>query len=140
TLDYMKEVAASAMDAVGSIGQAAGEVAAAGANKATGTSNYVGKNLLKGSADSLRDTMTEGGKAAVADSQAQGDFFKAVLTGDTSGVKLPNNSSGYGMLAANLLGMMAPTLIPVFGQAGKAASLAEAAGALRTAVKAGDWA
>lgn len=132
--DYLKELAASAIDAVGSGLQFVGEGAAAIANSATDSEDYVGKNILKPVSESVRGSMSEGGKLARQSSAIEGDFLD-VLQGDTSSVKLPESGEGWGMLFASGLGSLATVLIPYVGQIGKAAKIN---GALEVAKAAND--
>ncbi|WOB06453.1 LPD38 domain-containing protein [Piscinibacter gummiphilus] len=127
--DYAKELGASAVDALGSVLQLPGEIAAAAANKATGTEDYEGFNPLKGFAESIRGSMTEGGKRARLEAAIKGDFF------DPSTWETPPTAQGWGMVAANGFGSLAATLLPFVGQAGKLAQLSRAA---RAAEAAGD--
>lgn len=129
--DALKEVLASGTSAVGDIAHAGGEVLAAGANAATGLPDYSGFNPLKGSAESIRSTMTPGGTAARED-QATGDLDPATW-------QFPKTASGWVMSAANTFGSLAPALIPMIGPAARAAKLYEAGSlALKTAQAAGD--
>lgn len=132
--DYFKELAASAIDAVGSGVQFVGEGAAAVANEVTDSEDYVGKNILKPVSESVRGSMSEGGKLARQSSAIEGDFLD-VLQGDTSSVKLPESGEGWGMLFASGLGSLATVLIPYVGQIGKAAKIN---GALEVAKAAND--
>lgn len=132
--DYFKELAASAIDAIGSGVQFVGEGVAAAANKATDSEDYVGKNILKPVSESIRGSMSEGGKLARRSSAIEGDFLD-VLQGDTSSVKLPESGEGWGMLFASGLGSLATVLIPYVGQIGKAAKIN---GALEVAKAAND--
>ena len=132
--DYFKELAASAIDAVGSGVQFVGEGAAAVANEVTDSEDYVGKNILKPVSESVRGSMSEGGKMARQSSAIEGDFL-GVLQGDTSSVKLPESGEGWGMLFASGLGSLATVLIPYVGQIGKAAKIN---GALEVAKAAND--
>ncbi|MEN9316587.1 MAG: hypothetical protein RIS35_2980, partial [Pseudomonadota bacterium] len=125
--DYLKEFGASAVKAVGSIGQGIGEVAAFAANKITGTEDYEGKNLLDPVAEAIRGTMTPGGKDARAASEVRGDVFKP------STYDLPDTGEGWGMLLASSLGNLAVSIVPVFGQVGKVSQLTKAAEAARAA-------
>ncbi|MDB5814417.1 MAG: hypothetical protein JWN23_1534 [Rhodocyclales bacterium] len=129
--DALKEVLASGTSAVGDIAHAGGEVLAAGVNAATGLPDYSGFNPLKGTAESIRSTMTPGGTAARED-QATGDLDPATW-------QFPKTASGWVMSAANTFGSLAPALIPMIGPAARAAKLYEVGSlALKTAQAAGD--
>lgn len=130
--DYGKELAASAIDAVGAMGQMVGEGGAYLANKASGTEDYQGKNLLKGSSGAVRDSMTEGGKQAAQDANVQGSVAD-LFTGKS---ELPSSFGGIVMMTANGLGSMAPMLIPGIGWAAKAARATKAAEELAVVAKA----
>jgi hypothetical protein len=127
--DYAKELGASAVDALGSVLQLPGEIAAAAANKATGTEDYEGFNPLKGLSDSIRGSMTEGGKQARIEAAIKGDFF------DPSSWETPPTAQGWGMVAANGFGSLASTLLPFVGPAARMARLGTA---LKAAEAAGD--
>jgi GNAT superfamily N-acetyltransferase len=133
--DFFREVAASAIDATGSIGQAAGEIGAAVANKVTESQDYEGKNLLSPAADAVRSTMSAGGKAARAD-QFQGDLL------DPSTWKGPESAGGWLMAGANgfgsLLPMLVTTLIPGLGEAAAVQKVQAATKVLQAAQAAGD--
>ena len=126
--DYSKEVIASAIDSIGSMAQMAGEGAAYAANKATGSEDYVSKNLLKPVTDKVRDSMTEGGKQAKAQANVEGDIF------DYSTWQLPTSAQGLVMVAMNGFGALGGTLATMglsslkVIQAGKALATAKAAG------------
>ena len=134
--DYFKNLAAAAIEGLGSVGQAAGEGAAYVANKVTGKEDFEGKNLLKPAADAVRDSMSEGGKQARAESQIKGDIT------DLSSIELPQTAQGWGMLFTAGLGCVASSLLPFMGPAatiqrlhaaGQTAEAARAAAALRGA-------
>lgn len=127
--DFFKEVAASAIDSVGAIGQFVGEGAAAVANKVTGTEDYVGKNLLKPASDAVRDSMTEGGKLARAGAEIKGDIR------DPSTWEFPDSAESMGMVVAQGFGSLAGTLIPIAGPSARVVGLTRAA---RAAEAAGD--
>ena len=112
-MDFAKEFFASAASGFGSVGQAAGEAAAFVANKVTGTEQYEGKNLLEPAAQSIRDSMSEGGKQARAEAEVKGDIT------DLSSIELPQTAQGWGMLLSGGLGSVASSLLPFVGQAAK---------------------
>ena len=119
--DMAKAFGASALSGVGDMGQGLiGEPLAWLANKAAGTEEFEGQNLLAGVAESIRDDMTEGGKIARQDVPS-GDVFQP----DTW--KLPETTGGMLMIGADGLGSLVPSILPFVGQAGKAANLAKAA-------------
>jgi len=125
--DFVREFIASGASGIGSIIQAGGEVAAAVANKVSGTNDYEGKNVFAGTADSLRQNMTEGGRAALADSNIEGSLA------DLSLEKLPSSPQAWGMLTANVLGSLASTMIPMVGPMARVASTAKAGDVARLA-------
>ena len=125
--DMAKAFGASALSGVGDMGQGLiGEPLAWLANKAAGTEEFEGQNLLAGVAESIRDDMTEGGKIARQDVPS-GDVFQP----DTW--KLPETTGGMLMIGADGLGSLVPSILPFVGQAGKAANLAKAAQAAKVA-------
>lgn len=125
--DAVKTFGASAVSGIGDMAQGLiGEPMAWLANKAAGTEEFEGKNLLAGVADSIRDGMTEGGKLAREDAPT-GDVFQP----DTW--KLPETTGGMLMIGADGLGSLIPSIVPFAGQAGRAASLAKAAKAAELA-------
>jgi len=127
TGDLLKTFGASAVSGVGDMAQGlVGEPLAWLANKAVGTEEFEGKNLLSGVADAVREGMTEGGKLAREDSPS-GDIFQP----DTW--KLPETTGGMLMIGADGLGSLIPSIVPFVGQAGKAAKLAKAAKAAELA-------
>lgn len=129
--DYAKQLAASALDAFGYAGQALGEAGAGVANAVTGTEDYESKNLAKFVTDPIRESMTEGGKQAMQESQVKGDLS------DPSTWELPSTAQGYGMLAVNGLGSLATMLLPVVGVGARVSSLAKS---MEVAKAAGDLA
>lgn len=129
--DYGKELVASAVEGVGSMVQFAGEGAAALANKVTGSSDYEGFNPLKPASDTIRDSMTEGGKQARAGANVEGSVTD-LLSGDA---ELPSSVDSWLMMAANGFGSLLTTLVPMAGPAARVASLTKAA---RAAEAAGD--
>jgi hypothetical protein len=131
--DYAKEVAASAVEGVGSIAQMFGEGMAAIANKATGTEDYEGFNPLKPVSGAIRDSMTAGGQRARQEAGVEGSVLD-LLSGDA---QLPGSGEGWGMMAANGFGSLASFLLPALGPAQRVASLSKAA---RAAELAGDTA
>lgn len=132
--DYIKEVAASAVDSVGSIGQAAGEAAAYVANKATGTEQYEGKNLLKPASGAIRDTMTEGGKRARQDSGIEGSVLD-LFTGEA---KMPKSVDGWIMVGANGFGSLITMIAPEIALAGRVGEATTAANAAMKASQAAE--
>lgn len=127
--DLVKTFGASAVSGIGDMGQGlVGEPLAWLANKAAGTEEFEGKNLIAGVSDSIREGLTAGGQMARQDSPS-GDVFQP----DTW--KLPDTTGGMLMIGADGLGSLVPSILPFAGQAGKAANLAKAA---RAAEIAGD--
>ena len=125
--DMAKAFGASALSGVGDMVQGLiGEPLAWLANKAAGTEEFEGQNLLAGVAESIRDDMTEGGKIARQDVPS-GDVFQPETW------KLPETTGGMLMIGADGLGSLVPSILPFAGQAGKAASLAKAAQAAKVA-------
>ena len=125
--DMAKAFGASALSGVGDMGQGLiGEPLAWLANKAAGTEEFEGQNLLAGVAESIRDDMTEGGKIARQDVPS-GDVFQPETW------KLPETTGGMLMIGADGLGSLVPSILPFVGQAGKAANLAKAAQAAKVA-------
>jgi hypothetical protein len=127
--DYLKQFAAAGIEALGAGGQFLGEGAAYVANKLTGTEDYEGKNLLGSTASAIRDSMSEGGKQALAASEIKGDIS------DLSSIELPDSAEGWGMLISGGLGSVAASFLPLVGQAGRVQRLA-AAGKTAEAAKA----
>lgn len=125
--DMAKAFGASALSGVGDMGQGLiGEPLAWLANKAAGTEEFEGQNLLAGVAESIRDDMTEGGKIARQDVPS-GDVFQRETW------KLPETTGGMLMIGASSLGSLVPSILPFVGPASKAANLAKAAQAAKVA-------
>ena len=127
--DIAKEASASAVDSIGFIGQAGGEVGAALANHFTNSEDYESKNLLRPASNAIRDSQTEGGKQAREDSRVQGSMAD-LLNGDA---RLPETVDGWMMLGANGLGSMLPMMLPTGFMAARVASLAKSAQAAQAA-------
>jgi hypothetical protein len=125
--DLVKTFGASAVSGIGDMGQGlVGEPLAWLANKAAGTEEFEGKNLLAGVSDSIREGLTAGGQMARQDAPT-GDIFQPETW------KLPETTGGLLMIGADGLGSLVPSILPFAGQAGKAASLAKAAHAAELA-------
>lgn len=127
--DFVKELGASAVDAIGATGQGFGEIGAYVANKVTGTEAYEGKNLLNPASKKIRDSMTEGGKQARQEAAVEGSVVD-LINGDA---KLPSTARGWAMLGINGFGSMAPMLLPGGAMASRVSSISKAAKAAEAA-------
>lgn len=132
--DFGKSFGASALQATGAIGQFVGEAGAAVANQITGTQDYVGKNLLAGAADAVRDSMTEGGKRARQDSQITGTVTD-IATGNWGNIRTPDTLQGWGMLGTEGFGSLVPLVFAPLKAIATAAKLQKAAQAATAAGK-----
>ena len=121
----LKNLGASAIEGVGSIAQGGLELGAGALNSALNTQRFSGFNPLKGVADRLKDSMSAGDKAAMAD-QAKGDVLKP----DTW--TMPQTAGGYIHSAANVLGSLAPTVATAFLTRGNMGPAMAAQGGLMT--------
>ena len=134
--DYAKQLLASGTESVGSLFQAAGTfIAAPIANAFTGTNDYEGINPLGdrglGVAKGIRESMTEGGKAAMQD-QIKGDLF------DPATWETPNTTGGWLMAGMNALGSLGGVVVTGLatggaGLASQASRIGQAAQAARAA-------
>lgn len=111
--DYGKAFMASGLDAVGAIGTTIGQyIMAPVANAITGTNDFEGKNVLAGASKSLLDSMSEGGKRAMAEAQMPGDLLKPETW------ELPTTWQGLAMAGTSGLGSLLPAVASMFTPAG----------------------
>jgi hypothetical protein len=120
-----KNFGASAIEGIGSIAQGGGEAVAAGLNALTSSQNFRATNPLKGVADYLKDSMSSGDKAAMAD-QAKGNVFQP------DSWVMPQTAGGYVHAAANALGSLVPTLATAAAARGNMSRAMAAQGGLMT--------
>ncbi len=107
--DYAKQFGSSALDAIESIGKGGAEFVAKGLNKVTGTDDYYVKEQgpVGRVAESVRDSMTPGGKAA----SQTGD----VISGDVFNPKtweVTGDKEKLAMFGLQALGSLATWIIP----------------------------
>lgn len=136
--DVLKQTGASAIEGIGDIAQAGGELVSGAVNAAyrVGTGGRDGQlidrvaNPLTPVAEGIRESITPGGQAAAADT-FQGDIT------DPSSWRLPETGSGMAMNLGQGIGSAASTAIPVLGAAGRGARAATLIGTLAGGASAG---